>query len=374
MSVLGDGRGVAATGSEQLQSASRLMLAAALALTLAGCGGGITRLGSGTPARAAVAPPTIVEVPSAIVENVNETIEAVTIAAVGPEDDSVIVDGWAPLTTAGDTAFRAGKSGGILKVGKPYQVAGRWYYPSHQPDYDQIGMASWYGDDFHGKRTANGETFRMAALTAAHPTLPLPSLVKVTNLDNGRSILVRVNDRGPYRGGRIIDLSKETARLLGFSGAGVAKVRVQYHGNAPLDGGDGAERKYLAAQSWYRPKVASANAESAVAAASASWQAETEKQSAVTGSIVAAADAVGGDQPVAGKFVVQVGSFRSEANARRVAQRLKSVGRIRITPEQRGGALIYIVTVGPFGANGDARDKLRSIVDLGISDAVVRRL
>ena len=117
--------------------------------------------------------------------------------------------------------------GGIYKVGNPYKVAGRWYYPKENYNYKEEGMASWYGEDFNGKRTANGERYNMNTLTAAHRTLPLPSIVKVTNLQNGRSVVLRVNDRGPYVKDRIIDLSKRGAQLLGYMGQGTTRVRVE---------------------------------------------------------------------------------------------------------------------------------------------------
>lgn len=129
-----------------------------------------------------------------------------------------------------------GSQGVKRKVGTPYKVAGVWYYPKEQPAYDEVGYASWYGKDFHGKKTANGEIYNMNALTAAHKTLPLPTFVKVTNLENGRTILLRVNDRGPFVKGRIIDISRRGAQLLGFDKQGVTKVRVQAvdeHGRAP---------------------------------------------------------------------------------------------------------------------------------------------
>ena len=125
--------------------------------------------------------------------------------------------------------------GGKRHVGKPYQVAGRTFVPKEQPNYDKTGMASWYGEDFNRRKTSNGEWFDMERLTAAHPTLPLPSYVKVTNLDNGREVVVRVNDRGPFVGTRVIDLSKRTAEVLDFKRKGKAEVRVQFIGPAPLD-------------------------------------------------------------------------------------------------------------------------------------------
>ncbi len=130
------------------------------------------------------------------------------------------------------------KGGGRYSVGRPYQIAGRTYVPRENPDYSATGIASWYGDDFHGRKTANGEIFDMHSIAAAHPTLPLPSYVRVTNLRNKRSLVVRVNDRGPFHQDRVIDLSARAADLLGFQGHGVARVRVDYVGRASLDGSD----------------------------------------------------------------------------------------------------------------------------------------
>jgi rare lipoprotein A len=143
------------------------------------------------------------------------------------------------------------KGGGGYKVGRPYRVAGRWYHPREDPNYDRVGTASWYGTAFHGRRTSNGEIYNMYALTAGHPTLPMPSYAWVTNLQNGRTVLVRINDRGPYAKDRLIDLSYQTAHELGYSNHGLARVRVRYAGRAPLNGDDSAERRHLAAQSWY---------------------------------------------------------------------------------------------------------------------------
>jgi len=115
------------------------------------------------------------------------------------------------------------KGGGIYRVGKPYTVAGQVYVPEEDTHYRAEGLASWYGDDFHGRLTANGEVFDMASLTAAHPTLPMPCYARVTNLSNGKSLIVRVNDRGPYHGNRVMDVSSRAADLLEFKGNGVAR-------------------------------------------------------------------------------------------------------------------------------------------------------
>jgi rare lipoprotein A len=130
------------------------------------------------------------------------------------------------------------KGGGTYRVGKPYTVGGRVYVPEEDVNYREEGLASWYGDDFHGRLTANGEVFDMDSLTAAHPTLPMPCYARVTNLSNGKSLIVRVNDRGPYHGNRLIDVSNKAAELLEFKGNGVARVRVEYVARAPLEGSD----------------------------------------------------------------------------------------------------------------------------------------
>jgi rare lipoprotein A len=130
------------------------------------------------------------------------------------------------------------KGGGRYQVGKPYKVRGKWYKPKEEPGYNKSGLASWYGSAFHGRRTANGEVYDKYHLSAAHPTFPLPSYARVTNLENGTSVVVRVNDRGPYHEGRVIDVSSKTADLLDMKRTGTAKVRVQYVGKAPLEGND----------------------------------------------------------------------------------------------------------------------------------------
>jgi rare lipoprotein A len=122
-----------------------------------------------------------------------------------------------------------------FKVGSPYRINGSWYYPEAVSSYAATGIASWYGSSYHGRLTANGERYDMYALTAAHPTLQLPSMVRVTNLENGRSLVLRVNDRGPFVKRRLIDLSWAAARELGFERQGLARVQVVYLGDAPLD-------------------------------------------------------------------------------------------------------------------------------------------
>ena len=138
-----------------------------------------------------------------------------------------------------------------FKIGAPYKINGTWYRPQFVTEYEAIGIASWYGEPFHGRHTANSEIYDMEALTAAHPTLPLPSIVQVTNLENGRTLVVRVNDRGPFAGNRLIDLSQAAARELGFVYQGLAEVQVSYLGLARLDDAPirpGETRAYAMAQ------------------------------------------------------------------------------------------------------------------------------
>ena len=146
--------------------------------------------------------------------------------------------GVEPSARIVDPGVSVPKGGGVYRVGSPYIVAGRVFVPQDNPNYRAYGVASWYGSDFHGRSTANGEIFDAEAITAAHPTLPLPSYVRVTNLSNGRSLILRVNDRGPYAGNRLIDVSKRAAYLLGFTVSGTAWVRVEYVGQAPIEGSD----------------------------------------------------------------------------------------------------------------------------------------
>jgi peptidoglycan lytic transglycosylase len=161
---------------------------------------------------------------------------ALLLANCAGGGDRVRNTNYSPKMVAEGEAVPRG--GGSFKLGNPYTINGRTYYPSHDPAYRAEGIASWYGADFHGRKTANGEVYDMNAISAAHPTMPMPSYARVTNLENGRSIVVRVNDRGPYAHNRIIDLSTGTAKALGTYGAGLARVRVEYVGRAGLAGSD----------------------------------------------------------------------------------------------------------------------------------------
>ncbi len=153
--------------------------------------------------------------------------EYFSTAKYGPASPRVVADGE-PVP----------RGGGQYLVGHPYTIAGRTYYPREVANYSAVGLASWYGDAFHGRRTANGEVYDMRSFSAAHPTMPLPSYARVTNLANGYSMIVRVNDRGPYHGGRVMDVSSRVADVLDIKRAGTARVKVDYIGPAPLEGSD----------------------------------------------------------------------------------------------------------------------------------------
>ena len=219
------------------------------------------------------------------------------------------------------------------------------YTPREDPGYDRVGSASWYGELFHGRRTANGEIYDMDRLSAAHPTLPLPVYARVTNLNNGRSLVVRINDRGPFARDRIIDLSRRSAELLGFRNHGTATVRVKYLRRAPLSGDDSYEQHYVASQSWARiaakgktRKVASSNiaanerlpAENPENLALA-WYADPPRPAAppplqVTGAIAPNAKT---KAQVAG-LVVQAGTFKNQDNAARAQAALSAIAPVEV--------------------------------------------
>lgn len=268
------------------------------------------------------------------------------------------------------------KGGGHYKVGKPYKVSGRWYVPRKDPNYDRRGVASWYGTAFHGRRTANGEIYDMSALTAGHRTLPLPSYAYVTNLKNGRTILVRLNDRGPYVNDRIIDLSKRSARELGFVGQGLSRVRVRYAGPAPLNGSDVTERRFLASQRWHRTRrrlaegtavrAESGGAGSIVTASTKSIARNRNTQMASVGNVFATQRASLGGPP---RSYVAVGVFPSRAQAERRRHELKGLGPVAVERLNSGSKPIFRVQLGPFD-DVEAAAVTAHIADLGIADGV----
>lgn len=262
------------------------------------------------------------------------------------------------------------KGGGRYKVGSPYKVDGRWYYPRKNRNYDQIGTASWYGEMFHGRETANGEIYDMDAITAAHPTLPMPVYAKVTNLENGRNIIVRVNDRGPYKRSRIIDLSRRSATVLGFRIRGTARVRVQYLAQAPLNGDDSYEKRYLASRPWMRPYTAAIDRKPG-RIRSAAWLTATSAKGPVNAATAANIYPTGAITPLRRKIFIQAGSFRSSSNANRLRERLAAYGPVRIDPLQTGKNILYRVRLGPFAHDQIAGQILRKLVGAGVNDAMI---
>jgi len=291
---------------------------------------------------------------------------------------------------------------GQYKVGQPYEVDGVWYYPEVNYTYRETGIASWYGPNFHGNLTANGEVFDQYSLTAAHRTLPMPSMVRVTNLENGRSIVVRVNDRGPFKNGRIIDLSTRAAQLLGFHRTGTAKVMVQI-----LE----PESRQLAAVAQTREMAGQApDAAPLVAVQTATldggWinggtvNGSVVNGSVVNGSMVSAGQSAGlaptlaatGEiqtdarpplvepepdgrvvrQPVRPTSIyVQAGAFVRRDNAVRLGARLSVFGPTSITESLKGQQRFYRVRLGPVASVEDADRLLATLLENGHRDARV---
>lgn len=327
---------------------------------------------------------------------------------------AVALAGCAETQLAVHTAKRVGApgsvevpAGGAYKIGEPYQIAGTWYYPKEDYSYVETGVASWYGPDFHGKSTANGEIYDMNDLTAAHRTLPLPSVVRVTNLDNGRSLVLRVNDRGPFAKNRIIDVSRRGAQLLGFEGKGTTRVKVQILReesialrDALLKGGGGGRIMVASADTDMDaapvPETAVPSAPVSVPApeplvraqpapvvvAAPLPEPESQARASVTmqapspapmpssgqsrvistppGSTLMPAAGGGGETRVAAApagAYIQAGAFSSMGNAQRLEGRLKSFGATVIEPVNTASGRLFRVRIGPL-ASADAAERL----------------
>lgn len=303
------------------------------------------------------------------------------------------------------------------KLGRPYKVNGVWYYPTFDSRYDETGLASWYGSDFHGRRTASGEPYNMHAVTAAHQTMPLPSIVRVTNLENGRAMLVRVNDRGPFVNGRIIDMSRRGAQLLGFYGKGTAKVRVQFVGFARQDQIASTEpvgvrtRQVASAPRATTPEVKVAAQPTRQLARVTN--ATTERRVAVAeppptptsrAIIVESLDgpatepALNHGPSLAGKPVedtsdgflaahaaelpadfelpkrepdmfIQVASFGNANNAKRLSRRLDRLGPVVVAPAMLEGRRFYRVRLGPIATVDQADSLLARLIKAGFPGA-----
>ena len=265
--------------------------------------------------------------------------------------------------------------GGRNQVGQPYQVAGRWFTPKVQPNYDKTGVASWYGEAFNRRKTSNGEWFDMGRLTAAHATLPLPSYVKVTNLENGREVIVRVNDRGPFVNTRVIDLSKRAADLLGYQRKGKTTVRVQYIGPAPLDDNGShllAMNQELSRGTPLRRMIASAAAKRhampdvQVAEAQPQRLAAKPQVAAYNKPRLAVPAAQSGIEM---SYFVQIGSFSNLANAERARDRFASVWPVQFIELSGSAGTIYRVRLGPISGKADAQTALEGAAASGYPDA-----
>jgi rare lipoprotein A len=269
---------------------------------------------------------------------------------------------------------------------KPYQINGVWYYPKEDRDYNVVGTGSWYGEQFHNRRTANGEIFDMDIPSAAHKTLPLPSLVEVTNLDNGRRMIVRVNDRGPFVGDRVIDLSKAAAEELGYRRQGVAKVRVKYIGPAPKSVFD-PPRQYARAPSRAEPSVRGFEAiqepPQRVQVLPAKSEPEWSPSPSLSAPPINPPDPVKRASPLtttasvtpAAKagFRIQAGAFSSRENAEKAVQQLALAGSARIEPLERPSGTLYRVVVAAGDDEGEAWSLRQRVEALGYAGATVLR-
>ncbi len=294
---------------------------------------------------------------------------------------------------------RSSSSEGSFKVGNPYEIAGKRYVPQESYNYSETGIASWYGPNFHGKKTANGEIFDMSELTAAHRTLQIPSLVRVTNLENGRSIILRVNDRGPFKRGRIIDVSKRGAELLGFKNKGVAKVKVQVLSKESMAIAQAAKRgedtsgvevamnenRLARTQGRVRPVVAKPTSSPVIETASYSPPLEQVYGQPVESQTLAARDITGHvkdgnflPDPVVkqlpvgpANIYVQAGSFGNQANAQTLASSIAEFGQADVYPALVDGKQFYRVRIGPISDVRQADIVLANLADSGRGNAMI---
>lgn len=291
-------------------------------------------------------------------------------------------------TTTEQGARTPGAGIGIYKVGKPYQVDGIWYYPHEVLSYDETGIASWYGEAFHGRYTANGEIFDLNSLTAAHHTLPLPTIVQVTNLENGRSLTLRVNDRGPFARGRIIDVSRQAAQLLGFEKQGTAKVHVRLLESETLEAQAVARRNGTEEGPRAQVQVAQAAPRSAVDSQALAplpgTQAASQSSSTPSSARAAVAEPPASpvERPLSGKvsqaaarpnarIYVQAGAFAQMVNAHRVQQQVAFLGSTSVSGIRVNGQDLFRVRLGPLANVQDADRLLAKVLAAGLVDAQI---
>ena len=297
--------------------------------------------------------------------------------------------------------MRDGPPGGVYKVGEPYQVNGVWYTPVEDYGYDETGIASWYGADFHGRATANGETYDMNEVTAAHKTLPLPSLARVTNLENGRSLIVRVNDRGPFVAGRILDLSRRSAQLLGLEGKGTGRVRVQILAEESREIAERLKERGAVANARVLNRPEDVKDKTLMVAQLPKAEVAQEELAPPPGAKIApqlkptASRVVVTDTPLreasrpqrppaaakagmltqgaarATRIYVQAGAFGNFDNAHKTSARLAGVGPVAVSPVLVNGRDVFRVRLGPIASVEEADRFLDSVIRSGYPDARV---
>ena len=269
---------------------------------------------------------------------------------------------------------------GTYKIGKPYKIKGVWYYPHEDAQYDRTGIASWYGKLFHGRRTANGEIYDMNALTAAHKTLPMPVRVQVTNLENGRSLELKINDRGPFVNGRIIDVSRRAAQLLGFFNKGTAKVRVtlinstdnrviakrmptpeeQKNALPALPRGDVTAQTLEPPPGLKQAKQLKKKKTSVRIATATPHRVTPENVGQVT------------QRPVGPSSIfIQAGAFVLAKNANKLRARLAYIGPSKITNVFIKGQEMFRVRIGPLSSVEAADRYFQQILDGGVTNAQI---
>lgn len=295
------------------------------------------------------------------------------------------------------------------KVGKPYQIKGNWYKPKYSETYQETGIASWYGDYFHGKKTANGEVFNMNKISAAHKTLPLPSYVVVTNLDNGKKLYVRVNDRGPFADNRIIDLSKAAAYKLGFKNKGLARVRVTQvsppknvvlvspSGKKTIGNGykNNQTKEVEIAQSFNKTGKDSGN-NTLPLYNNNMFQNKINKPK--QDSITTAINIAPQDNIISGiikeyksshkyglagvnsnittlqtPYKIKVGVFGNPDNINRLKQTLVPYGNVSISPYYKGERQYSAVSIGPYASLDQAKQMAKSLEKIGIKDVGITK-
>jgi rare lipoprotein A len=256
--------------------------------------------------------------------------------------------------------------GGKYHIGSAYQVAGRTYTPHEQPGYDKTGLASWYGEAFHRRKTSNGEWFDMETFTAAHPTMPLPSYAMVTNLENGKQVVVRVNDRGPFVDTRVMDLSKRAADVLGYRNKGTARVRVRLIGPAPLRDSNA----HMMAMNDAMNNGASLQQIASMSGSENVQVAAAPKRKIIVDEPIQQAEYVSPDVPAAaGGYVVRVAIFHSLENANTAYQDLAGFGPTQIIKAVGANGPLYRLQMGPLDNERDAQAALQTAISSGYEDA-----